>query len=114
MVSQNHSMVIFVVNDRVVGAGLVAVSVIVIIVYNALLFIPIFKGIDILLLKLTAAVAVTAAFALLGWIGYTLATAAKTNRRDRERTRGRAEEARSRDQEERGEKPDPYRRSGRK
>lgn len=67
-------MVIHVVNDRLVGAGLVAVSVIVIIVYNALLFIPIFKGIDILLLKLTAAVAVTAAFALLGWIGYTLAT----------------------------------------
>ncbi len=62
------------VNDRVVGGGLVAVSVIVIIVYNALLFLPMFKGIDILLLKLTAAVAVTAAFALLGWIGYTLAT----------------------------------------
>ncbi len=62
------------VNDRVVGGGLVAVSVIVIIVYNALLFLPMFKGIDILLLKLTAAVAVTVAFALLGWIGYTLAT----------------------------------------
>ena len=67
-------MVILVVNDRLVGAGLVAVSFIVIIVYNALLFIPIFKGIDILLLKLTAAVAVTVVFALLGWIGYTLAT----------------------------------------
>ncbi len=62
------------VNDRVVGGGLVAVSVIVIIVYNTLLFLPLFKGIDILLLKITAAVAVTAAFALLGWIGYTLAT----------------------------------------
>jgi len=62
------------VNDRAVGGGLVAVSVIVIIVYNILLFLPLFKGIDILLLKITAAVAVTAAFALLGWIGYTLAT----------------------------------------
>lgn len=60
--------------DQVIGAALLAVSIIVIIVYIWLVFFPPLKGVDLFLLKLTGAVAVAGIFAILGWIGYTLAT----------------------------------------
>ncbi|MEM2316293.1 MAG: hypothetical protein QXQ20_07985 [Candidatus Nezhaarchaeales archaeon] len=60
--------------DQIVGGGLVALSAIVIIVYLWLVFFPPFSGVDIFVLKLTGAVAIVAVFAILGWIGYTLAT----------------------------------------
>lgn len=66
--------------DRAVGAGLVIVSLIIIVVYVWLLFFPpqgVTIGgvpVDVFLLKLTAAIAVVAVFGILAWIGYTLAT----------------------------------------
>ena len=65
--------------DRLIGSAILLVSVIVIIVYIWLLFLPPewqIRGmsVDIFLLKLTAAVAVVAVFGILAWIGYTLAT----------------------------------------
>jgi predicted DNA-binding transcriptional regulator len=59
--------------DQVVGAGLLTVSVIVIIAYTWLVFFPPFAGADIFILKLTGTVAVAAVFVILAWIGYTLA-----------------------------------------
>ena len=61
-------------SDRVVGVVLVAVSIAVIAVYGWLLFAPPSEGLDMLLLKLTAFVAVAGVFGILAWIGYTLAT----------------------------------------
>lgn len=60
--------------DQVVGAGLVAVSVAVIVVYVWLVFFPPWAGIDLIVLKLTGAIAVAGVFGILAWIGYTLAT----------------------------------------
>jgi predicted DNA-binding transcriptional regulator len=57
-----------------VGAVLLAVSAIIIIAYIWLVFFPPIAGADILILKLTGTVAVAGIFAILGWIGYTLAT----------------------------------------
>jgi len=60
--------------DQVVGAGLVAVSVIVIVVYVWLVFFPPWAGVDLIVLKLTGTIAVAGVFGILAWIGYTLAT----------------------------------------
>lgn len=60
--------------DQAIGGVLLILSVIVIIAYIWLIFFPPLPGIDTIILKLTGAVAVTAVFAILGWIGYTLAT----------------------------------------
>ena len=60
--------------DQVVGAGLVAVSIAVIVVYVWLVFFPPWAGVDLIVLKLTGAVAVAGVFGILAWIGYTLAT----------------------------------------
>jgi len=60
--------------DQVVGVGLVAVSVVVIVAYVWLVFFPPWSGIDLIILKLTGAVAVAGVFGILAWIGYTLAT----------------------------------------
>ncbi len=60
--------------DQVVGAGLVAVSIAVIVVYVWLVFFPPWAGIDLIVLKLTGAIAVAGVFGILAWIGYTLAT----------------------------------------
>ncbi len=60
--------------DKVVGAGLVAVSAIVIGVYIWLVFFPPASGIDLFVLKITGAAAIAGVFGILGWIGYTLAT----------------------------------------
>jgi len=60
--------------DQAIGATLLIASVIVIIAYIWLVFFPPIAGADILLLKLTGTVAVAGIFAILAWIGYTLAT----------------------------------------
>ncbi len=60
--------------DQVVGAGLVAVSIAVVVVYVWLVFFPPWAGIDLIVLKLTGAIAVAGVFGILAWIGYTLAT----------------------------------------
>lgn len=57
-------------NDRTVGALLLIGGVLGIVIYFWLLFSPY----DILILKLTAGIAVAAIFGILSWIGYTLAT----------------------------------------
>lgn len=60
--------------DQALGAGLLVISIIIIIAYIWLVFFPPMHGADILILKLTGTVAVAGVFAILGWIGYTLAT----------------------------------------
>lgn len=66
--------------DQGIGALLMTVSIVVMILYTWLVFFPHYpsgllpSGIDIVVLKLTGAVAVVALFAILAWIGYTLAT----------------------------------------
>ncbi len=67
------------VSDRVIGVGLVAVSIVVILVYFWLLFIPPdwkVLGIPVtdFLIRLTVMVGVLGVFGILAWIGYTLAT----------------------------------------
>jgi len=56
------------------GTVLMMASAIIIIAYIWLVFFPPLAGADIFLLKLTGAVAVAGIFAILAWIGYTLAT----------------------------------------
>ncbi|MBS7659990.1 MAG: transcriptional regulator [Thermoproteota archaeon] len=60
--------------DQAIGLMLLAASIIVILAYIWLIFFPPIHGVDIFILKLTGAVAVAGIFAILGWIGYTLAT----------------------------------------
>lgn len=60
--------------DKVVGGGLLVLSILVIIVYLWLVFFPPFSGVDLFVLKLTGAIAIIVVFAIVGWIGYTLAT----------------------------------------
>jgi len=65
--------------DRLIGSAILVVSIVIIVVYLWLLFMPPqweIRGmkIDIFLLKLTAAVAIVGVFGILAWIGYTLAT----------------------------------------
>ena len=57
--------------DQAVGASLLAISVIVIVVYGYLVFLSKYAMIT---LEVTAFLAVLVVFAILGWIGYTLAT----------------------------------------
>ncbi|MEM1619466.1 MAG: transcriptional regulator [Fervidicoccaceae archaeon] len=56
--------------DRVIGFSLIAVSVLVVFFYIYALF----TEYALIVLKLTAAVAVAGVFGILAWIGYTLAT----------------------------------------
>ncbi len=65
--------------DQVIGGLIAVISVIVIVVYGYLVFLPpdisIFgMPVDIFILKLTGFVAVLGVFGILSWIGYTLAT----------------------------------------
>jgi predicted DNA-binding transcriptional regulator len=65
--------------DQYVGIGLLVVSIVVILVYGYLMFLPpgvsVFgMSVDMFLLKLTALLAVLVIFGVLAWIGYTLAT----------------------------------------
>ncbi|MEM2523032.1 MAG: transcriptional regulator [Candidatus Bathyarchaeia archaeon] len=60
--------------DQVLGSGLLVISIIIIIAYIWLVFFPPMLGADIFILKLTGTIAVAGVFAILGWIGYTLAT----------------------------------------
>jgi len=57
--------------DQIIGALILAVSVIGIIIYGWILF---FTEWAILLLQITGFVAVAAILGILAWIGYTLAT----------------------------------------
>jgi predicted DNA-binding transcriptional regulator len=57
--------------DRIIGAGMLVGSIIAIIVYIWILFLTEYF---IVLLKITALVAVFVVAGLIGWIGYTLLT----------------------------------------
>jgi predicted DNA-binding transcriptional regulator len=57
--------------DRAIGVGLMAVGVIGILLYGWLVF---FSPWQVLILQLTAFVAVAAVFGILAWVGYALAT----------------------------------------
>jgi predicted DNA-binding transcriptional regulator len=57
--------------DQAIGAGLTVGSIAVLVVYAYLLF---FTEYSVLVLKLTALIAVGAVMGILAWIGYTLAT----------------------------------------
>jgi len=59
--------------DRAVGAALVVGAVIGTIIYGALMF-AFGRTVAIILLEITAFVAVLAILAILGWIGYVMAT----------------------------------------
>ncbi len=60
--------------DKVIGIGMLGGSLFVAAIYVWLLFFPPLKGVDVLVLKLTGAVAVCGVAAIVAWIGYTLAT----------------------------------------
>ena len=65
--------------DQVIGGLLVVISIIVIVVYGWLVFLPpniklLGVPIDLFMLKLTGFIAVLGVFGILSWIGYTLAT----------------------------------------
>ncbi len=60
--------------DQAVGAGLLALSVVVIAIYIWLVFFPSAEGVDIFVLKITGAAVIAAIFGIIGWVGYTLAT----------------------------------------
>ena len=60
--------------DRQVGALILVGSVIGIIIYGWLVFLPPLTGLDIIVLKLTGFIAVAGVLGILSWIGYTLAT----------------------------------------
>ncbi|MEM2321209.1 MAG: transcriptional regulator [Candidatus Bathyarchaeia archaeon] len=60
--------------DQVIGTALLIVSAIIIVAYIWLVFFPPLAGVDLFLLKLTGAVVVAGVFAIIGWVGYTLAT----------------------------------------
>jgi predicted DNA-binding transcriptional regulator len=57
--------------DRAIGVGLVAVGAIGILLYGWLVF---FSPWQVLILQLTAFVAVAAVFGILAWVGYALIT----------------------------------------
>jgi predicted DNA-binding transcriptional regulator len=57
--------------DQLIGAALAVISILVIIVYGWILF---FTEWSMLLLQLSAFIAVVGVFGILAWIGYTLAT----------------------------------------
>lgn len=65
-------------SDKAVGAGLVALGVIVTFIYGVILFYPHLFGLSqaasMDLVKLTVFVAVASVMGVLAWIGYTLAT----------------------------------------
>jgi len=60
------------VSDKVIGFGLITLSVVVVIVYGYMLFASPYSAV---VLKLTVFIAVVVFFSILAWIGYTLATA---------------------------------------
>lgn len=62
------------VKDQAIGWTILIASILVIIVYNWLLWLPLWENLDIILLKLTASITVIGVLGILAWIGYTLAT----------------------------------------
>ena len=59
------------VDDRVLGAAILVGGVVGIVLYGWLIFL---SGWSLLVLQLTAFIAVTAVLAIIVWIGYTMAT----------------------------------------
>ncbi|RLG44585.1 MAG: transcriptional regulator [Thermoproteota archaeon] len=57
-------------DERLIGLGLVVISLIAIIVYGWLLF---FSKYSFLVLKVTAFVAILVLFCLIAWVGYIMA-----------------------------------------
>jgi len=60
--------------DKLIGAVMLAGSIAVVLIYIWLVWCPPWEGLDIVMLKLTGTVAVSAVFGILAWIGYTLLT----------------------------------------
>jgi predicted DNA-binding transcriptional regulator len=60
--------------DRAIGAALVIGAIIGIFIYGILMFAPGIDAYALLVLKITAFVAIAAILAILGWIGYVMAT----------------------------------------
>jgi predicted DNA-binding transcriptional regulator len=65
--------------DQVIGAALMAISIVVVVAYGLLVFKPpdwVIAGmrVDEFMVKLTLFILVAGVFGLLAWIGYTLAT----------------------------------------
>ena len=60
--------------DRSLGGLILAGSIVGILVYGWIVFIPPLPGLDIFILKLTGFLAVAGLLGILSWIGYTLAT----------------------------------------
>ena len=60
--------------DKLVGIALMICSVLVIIIYGWLMFLPPHPVWSLITLKITAFVLIIAVFGILAWIGYTLAT----------------------------------------
>ena len=58
--------------DRAIGAALVVGAVVGVIIYGSVMFY--FTSVSVLVLKITAFVGVLAILAILGWIGYVMAT----------------------------------------
>ncbi len=58
-------------SDKLIGALLLIVSIVVIIVYGWLVF---FTSHSMIVLEITGFAAIVVIFGILGWIGYTLAT----------------------------------------
>ena len=59
--------------DRVIGAALVVGAVVGVIIYGLLMF-AFGSAISLLVLEISAFIAVLAVLAILGWIGYVMAT----------------------------------------
>ncbi|MEM0383431.1 MAG: hypothetical protein QXS57_05525 [Candidatus Caldarchaeum sp.] len=60
--------------DQTLGAVLLLGSVLGVVLYGWILFLPPLAGLDLLLLKLTGFIAVAGVLGIIGWIGYTLTT----------------------------------------
>lgn len=62
------------VRDQVLGGLVLVVSVVGIIIYFFLIFLPPFPGWDVVTMKITMFAGVGIILAILAWVGYTLAT----------------------------------------
>ncbi|MEM3123960.1 MAG: transcriptional regulator [Nitrososphaerota archaeon] len=60
--------------DRQLGGLILAGSIVGIVAYGWLVFLPPLAGLDLIVLKLTGFIAVAGILGILSWIGYTLAT----------------------------------------
>jgi len=58
-------------DEKLLGSGLIVISVIVVIIYGWLVF---FSRYSLTILKVTAFLAILVLFSLIAWVGYTIAT----------------------------------------